>query len=135
MNTIIVALQSTVNACVSAMNSLVSSANSILSEAAMVTGKRVSYLPYISGVSLPTIPALANGAVIPANSKFLALLGDQKHGTNIEAPLDTIVEAFRKVAGDQNINITFKGSMAELVRVLKPEIEKEDKRKGVSLLK
>ena len=101
----------------------------------MITGKRINYLPYISGVALPTIPALANGAVIPANSQFLALLGDQKHGTNIEAPLDTIVAAFQKVAGDQNINITFKGSMAELVRVLKPEIEKEDKRKGVSLLK
>lgn len=135
MNTIIIALQYTVNSCVSAMNSLVSSANSILSEASMITGKRVNYLPYISGVALPTIPALANGAVIPANSQFLALLGDQKHGTNIEAPLDTIVAAFQKVAGDQNINITFKGSMAELVRVLKPEIEKEDKRKGVSLLK
>lgn len=44
-------------------------------------------------VSLPEIPKLAQGAVIPANKEFLAILGDQKHGTNIEAPLDTIVEA------------------------------------------
>lgn len=44
-------------------------------------------------VNLPTIPRLAQGAVIPANNEFLAVLGDQKHGTNIEAPLDTIVEA------------------------------------------
>ncbi len=39
------------------------------------------------------IPRLATGAVIPANKEFLAVLGDQKHGTNIEAPLDTIKQA------------------------------------------
>lgn len=39
------------------------------------------------------IPKLATGAVIPANKEFLAVLGDQKHGTNIEAPLDTIRQA------------------------------------------
>ena len=39
------------------------------------------------------IPKLATGAVIPANREFLAVLGDQKHGTNIEAPLDTIEQA------------------------------------------
>ena len=40
------------------------------------------------------IPELAKGAVIPPNREFLAVLGDQKHGTNIEAPLQTIVDAF-----------------------------------------
>nr|DAU71593.1 MAG TPA: chromosome segregation protein [Caudoviricetes sp.] len=39
------------------------------------------------------IPALATGAVIPPNREFMAILGDQKRGTNIEAPLDTIVQA------------------------------------------
>ena len=39
------------------------------------------------------IPKLATGAVIPANKEFLAVLGDQKHGTNVEAPLDTIRQA------------------------------------------
>ena len=39
------------------------------------------------------IPRLATGAVIPANKEFLAVLGDQKHGTNVEAPLDTIRQA------------------------------------------
>lgn len=47
-------------------------------------------LPHLSGVS---IPRLAQGAVIPPNKEFLALLGDQSNGTNIEAPLDTIVDA------------------------------------------
>ena len=48
----------------------------------------------IPNVSFGRIPALAQGAVIPPNREFLALLGDQNQGTNIEAPLDTIVEAF-----------------------------------------
>ncbi len=39
------------------------------------------------------IPKLAQGAVLPANRPFLAMVGDQKNGTNVEAPLDTIKEA------------------------------------------
>uniref|UniRef100_UPI004028A1AB hypothetical protein n=1 Tax=Gemmiger sp. TaxID=2049027 RepID=UPI004028A1AB len=42
--------------------------------------------------SLP-VPALARGAVIPPNHRFLAMLGDQTNGTNVEAPLETIQEA------------------------------------------
>lgn len=42
------------------------------------------------------VPALAQGRVIPPNHEFLALLGDQKSGTNIETPLDTMVGAFRQ---------------------------------------
>lgn len=45
------------------------------------------------GFNIPEIPKLAQGAVIPPNSEFLAVLGDQKRGTNIEAPLDTIKQA------------------------------------------
>lgn len=47
----------------------------------------------IKNIRIPQIPKLAQGAVIPANHEFLAILGDQQHGTNIEAPLDTIVQA------------------------------------------
>ena len=39
------------------------------------------------------IPRLAQGAVIPPNREFLAVLGDQKRGTNVEAPLETIQQA------------------------------------------
>lgn len=41
-----------------------------------------------------SIPRLAEGAVIPPSNEFLAVLGDQKRGYNIEAPLQTIVDAF-----------------------------------------
>ncbi len=43
------------------------------------------------------VPKLAQGAVIPPNREFLAVLGDQKRGTNIEAPLSTIEEAVENV--------------------------------------
>lgn len=39
------------------------------------------------------IPKLANGAVIPPNQQFLAILGDQRRGVNVEAPLATIKQA------------------------------------------
>lgn len=35
---------------------------------------------------VPTVPYLAKGAVIPPRSEFLAVLGDQKQGNNIETP-------------------------------------------------
>ena len=50
--------------------------------------------------TIPQIPMLAKGAVIPPNAPFMAMLGDQKHGTNIEAPLSTIQEAVAAVMQD-----------------------------------
>lgn len=50
-------------------------------------------MPKISKI---TIPKLARGAVIPPNKTFLAALGDQKSGTNIETPLDTMIDAFNQ---------------------------------------
>lgn len=54
-----------------------------------------------SGVSLPRIPQLAKGTVIPPNKEFMAILGDQKQGTNIETPLKTMIEAFNKALDDR----------------------------------
>lgn len=51
---------------------------------------------------IPEIPKLANGAVIPGGRSFLAVLGDQPKGqTNIETPLQTMVDAFN-IALSQN---------------------------------
>lgn len=58
---------------------------------------RPSRAPSISRVSAP---ALARGAVIPPNKEFLAVLGDQKSGTNIETPLATMVEAFKQAMAE-----------------------------------
>lgn len=53
-------------------------------------------------IRLPKIPMLAQGAVIPPNKEFMAVLGDQRNGTNIEAPLATIEEAVARVTGQQS---------------------------------
>ena len=53
-------------------------------------------------IRLPKIPMLAQGAVIPPNKEFMAVLGDQRNGTNIEAPLATIEEAVARVTGEQS---------------------------------
>ena len=55
----------------------------------------------LAQVKLPRIPQLARGAVLPANRPFLAMVGDQRHGTNVETPLVTIQEAVALVMGDQ----------------------------------
>ena len=51
-------------------------------------------------VSIPQVPYLAKGAVLPANRPFLAMVGDQRSGTNVEAPLTTIQEAVANVMAD-----------------------------------
>ncbi len=63
-------------------------------------------------VSLPQIPYLAQGAVIPANREFLAVLGDQPHGTNVEAPLAVIEQAVANVM-DRNADLLT--AMAEYI--------------------
>lgn len=56
----------------------------------------------IKTIDIPQIPKLATGAVIPPRSEFMAILGDQKRGVNIETPLDTMVEAFNKALDDRS---------------------------------
>lgn len=92
----------------------------------------------LSTVSFPKIPLLAQGAVLPANKPFLAVVGDQKNGTNIEAPLSTIQQALAEVLakqGMQEITVQFAGDLAQLGRVLRPVIRQEDRRAGTSLAK
>ena len=77
--------------------------------------------------------------VIPANHEFLAVLGDQTNGTNVEAPLETIQQALAEVLaewGGQDITIRFaaSGGLEQLVRLLMPYIDKEKARRGARLV-
>lgn len=56
---------------------------------------------YPASITRAQVPALARGAVIPANREFLAVLGDQKHGRNLEAPEGLI----REIVGEGNQQI------------------------------
>lgn len=57
---------------------------------------------FIKTITIPKIPKLAQGAVIPPNREFLAVLGDQRRGTNIEAPADLIRQIVREEMGGGN---------------------------------
>lgn len=88
-----------------------------------------------------SIPRLAQGAVIPPNKEFLAVLGDQKHGTNIEAPLQTIVDAFNialnqrgEFGGNSNGTLVIEVDGYELGRVALNQIRRENSRVGATIL-
>jgi hypothetical protein len=77
------------------------------------------------------VPQLATGTVVPANyGNFLAMLGDNKREPEIVSPQSTIEDAVRNVIKDQEIRLIFEGNMAELVRILNPQIKRENSRIG-----
>lgn len=91
----------------------------------------------LRSVSLTNIPALARGAVIPPNREFLAVLGDQKQGTNVEAPLSTIEQAVANVMN----RMGYGGEQTVILQVDKDQLGKvvyklnkaETRRIGVNL--
>lgn len=105
INGMIGCLEAFVNIFVKAINTVIDGMNSISFEipdwVPGVGGERFGFnLSKISKVEFSRIPELAQGAVIPPNNRFLAVLGDQKSGTNIEAPLATIKQALAEVMRD-----------------------------------
>lgn len=83
-NGIISLLEGAINFIVRGINSLISGLNSL---------KLPDWVPGVggAGINIPRIPEakiprLARGAVIPPNREFMAVLGDQSSGNNLEAP-------------------------------------------------
>lgn len=101
VNGVISLFESLINFAVDGLNGLIGGLSSLTSAAGELIGVDLS-IPKIPRASLGrvSIPRLAEGAVIPPNREFMAILGDQKHGTNIEAPLSTIQEAVAAVMQD-----------------------------------
>lgn len=144
-------IKDTVNGIIGIINGMVSAAvegiNAVIRAINSISFDIPDWIPMFGGKSLhlniptisaPQIPYLAQGAVLPPNKPFLAMVGDQTSGTNVEAPLETIKQALAEVmaeTGDREIVIRFAGSLAELVRILKPYIDKENTRVGGSMLK
>lgn len=85
-----------------------------------------------------SIPRLATGAVIPPNREFLAVLGDQKQGTNIEAPLETIKQAFREALAEsggsgRQMNVVLQVGRRELARTVVELSREEQQRVGMRI--
>jgi hypothetical protein len=103
INGLIAGFEGGINGIISAFESMI---NWIVNGLNKLSFDIPDWIPEIGGskwgINIPNvnfgrvnIPRLAKGAVIPGNKEFLAVLGDQPAGqTNIEAPLETIVQAF-----------------------------------------
>ena len=82
-----------------------------------------------------TIPYLASGAVIPPRSEFLAVLGDQKKGNNLEAPESLLRQIVREESGKGNnsgntYNVTVNASGRKLLDIIIDEAELRRRRNG-----
>lgn len=95
-----------VNAIIRGMNTIIAvpfnKINSMLNTIRNTSFLGISPFQNLWGVNplpVPQIPMLARGAVIPANRKFLAVLGDQRNGNNLEAPESLLRQIVREEAG------------------------------------
>lgn len=95
-NTIVDLLEGGINFIIDGINAFIRGVNKAFALIGALTGRSVS----IDTLPRVELPRLATGAVIPPNKEFLAVLGDQKQGTNIETPLDTMVQAFRQALSE-----------------------------------
>ena len=140
-NGIITAVEYAINFIINGINLLISALNTIHFEVPdwvpLIGGSSFGIsIPLVSNVSLPR---LAQGAVIPPNREFLAVLGDQKSGTNIETPLATMVQAFKQAMnetggmGGRQITVVMQLDHRELGRAVYNLNNEETQRVGVKL--
>ena len=140
-NLIVGTVEGAINFIIDGINLLISALNKIHFEAPdwvpLVGGK--SFGINITPVSRVSLPRLASGAVIPPNREFMAVLGDQKSGTNIETPLATMVQAFKQAMnetggmGGRQITVVMQLDHRELGRAVYNLNNEETQRVGVKL--
>lgn len=96
------------NGIIGAFNGIISVVNGLISKINGISF-RITVPEWIPGIGgswwqfggfnipyLGNIPYLAQGAIIPPNAPFMAMLGDQKNGTNLEAPESLIRQIMRE---------------------------------------
>lgn len=116
--------------------------NSIGSGISSLIGAFSGTSTFALNASMPSlnVPALANGAVISPNNQFLALLGDQRSGVNVETPLSTMIDAFNKAldarggTGNNNAPINLYIDGTKFARITNAYNSNETRRRGVNLV-
>lgn len=93
LNTMIKGFETFFNHITDGLNSVLTNLNSVNTSVGKTTKK--TYIKY-SPLPQVAIPKLATGAVIPPNKEFMAILGDQKQGTNIETPESLLRQVIRE---------------------------------------
>ena len=135
--------KSAMNAGIALMNKGIGKINELLTfswDKIEIAGKTLVPAGSIDLGNLPEIPPLAKGAVIPPNREFLAVLGDQKQGVNIEAPLQTIVDAFNIALqgnanyGGGNTEVVLEIDGREFGRAVVEQGKRENQRIGTRLV-
>lgn len=118
-NGIVMILESAVNLIIKGVNWLIGKLNSLLENSLLAKGLDLIGIEFRGIPQIPEvhIPRLAQGAVIPPNREFMAVLGDQKSGTNIETPLATMVQAFKQALAESGY-----GGSNEAVLVLDKDV-------------
>lgn len=101
---IIKAFKAVVNALIRGINTVVGmpfkGLNNILQKIHDISFLGISPFTWLNWrAPIPEMPYLATGAVIPPNKKFAAVLGDQRNGTNLEAPESLIRKIVREESG------------------------------------
>lgn len=140
INLIIGMINAMINALETALNHVVNGINSLSFETpdwlpGKLANKKFGF--DLEPINWGNIPYLATGAVLPANNPFLAVVGDQKSGTNIEAPAKLIKQMAKEAieeAGvnsdtDVQVNIYLEGDSEGIFKIVKTEYKKEKKRK------
>lgn len=105
--------ESIVNGLIDGLNWFLSGFNSAATWAGKVLGKDWSGIGQVQHIS---IPRLAQGAVIPPNREFMAVLGDQTSGNNIEAPESLIRQIVREETGGSSRLETLLQTLVDLTR-------------------
>lgn len=113
------AIKNGINAAIGLMNQFINWVNEFLSFD--IPAVDLGILGSFDGahmqlVSIPNIPLLAQGAVIPPNAPFMAMLGDQRNGTNLEAPEDLIRQIVREEVGNNDQVVAMLAELIEVVR-------------------
>lgn len=137
-NNIVAIIETAINFIIDGINWLISKLNTIHFDfpdwVPIIGGKSFGIsIPLVSQVALPR---LAEGAVIPPNREFMAVLGDQKSGTNIETPLETMVQAFKQAmneSGGRSQTIILQLNGREFARAVYKANNEETQRVGVRL--
>lgn len=113
--------------------------NEDLTDAVAAATAAMERLNRFAPLSVPHIPKLATGTIIPPNNPYLAVVGDQRSGTNVEAPLETIVEAMRIALREQgsgrDITVVMEYDGREFGRAVYHANNEETQRVGVRLAK
>ena len=145
VNIIIDLINGMINGVVTGINVVINALNSIKFDVPdwvpILGGKHFGInLSPLTAPQIPklSIPRLATGAVIPPNREFLAVLGDQKQGTNVEAPLETIKQAFREALAEsggsgRQMTVVLQVGRRELARTVVELSREEQQRVGMRI--